>query len=293
MAAIRDVDITTYDGLNLKGTFYSVGSKKPCIIMTHGFSGHRDHFLPELAAKFNDAGYGALIYDNRCWGDSEGLPRCEADPVKQSRDYLDAFNFAAALPDVDPTKIVYWGSSLSGGNAICAASMNKSLAGIISQVPFVSGGSMARITGAPKSVLVSHRTPKSEIQIPIFPNSVMEVEDGTTKAILKDAGAVKFAEEMTRRGYSYDKTSTLQSMVNTIMYEPTGVIHHISPTPLLMIVADDDVCTYTHLQLEAFEKALHPKTLKIVKGTGHFDLYYGKRFQEVVDMQLEFLKSIF
>ncbi|KAH7477929.1 hypothetical protein FOMA001_g10480 [Fusarium oxysporum f. sp. matthiolae] len=217
--------------------------------MTHGsqFSGHREHFLPELAAKFNDAGYGALVYDNRCWGESEGLPRCEADPAKQSRDYLDAFNFAAALPDVDPTKTVYWGSSLSGGNAICAASMNKSLAGIISQVPFVSGGSMARITGAPKSVLVSHRVPKSEIQIPIYTNSIEEVR----------------------------------------------VIHHISPTPLLVIVADDDVCTYTHLQLEAFEKALHPKTLKVIKGIGHFDLYYGKRFQEVVDVQLEFLKSIF
>ncbi|RKK89338.1 hypothetical protein BFJ70_g13528 [Fusarium oxysporum] len=261
--------------------------------MTHGFSGHREQFLPELAAKFNDAGYGALVYDNRCWGESEGLPRCEADPAKQSRDYLDAFNFAAALPDVDPTKVVYWGSSLSGGNAICAASMNKSLAGIISQVPFVSGGSMARITGAPESVLVSHRVPKSEIQIPIYPNFVEEVQDGTTKAILKDAGAVEFAEEMARRGYSYDKTATLQSMVNTIMHEPTGVIHHISPTPLLMIVADDDVCTYTHLQLEAFEKALHPKTLKVIKGIGHFDLYYGKRFQEVVDVQLEFLKSIF
>ncbi|KAG5746354.1 hypothetical protein H9Q72_007610 [Fusarium xylarioides] len=225
MATIRDVDITTYDGLTLKGTFYSVGPKKPCIIMTHGS--------------------------------------------------------------------VYWGSSLSGGNAICAAAMNKSLAGIISQVPFVSGGSMDRITGAPKSLLVSHRSPKSEIQIPIYPNSVEEVQDNTTKAILKDAGAVEFAAEMTRRGYNFDKMSTLQSLTNTIMHEPTGVIHHISPTPLLMIVADDDVCTYTHLQLEAFEKALHPKTLKIVKGTGHFDLYYGKRFQEVVHMQLEFLKSIF
>ncbi|CVK91848.1 related to hydrolases of the alpha/beta superfamily [Fusarium mangiferae] len=292
MTSIRDVDITTYDGLNLKGTFYSVGSNKPCIIMTHGFSGHRDHFLPELAAKFNDAGYGALVYDNRCWGDSEGLPRAEADPVKQSRDYLDAFNFAAALPDVDPTKVVYWGSSLSGGNAIVAASMNKSLAGIISQVPFVSGGSMARLTAAPKPILVAQRTPNSEIHIPIYPSSVEEVRDGTTKAILKDEGAVEFAAEMARRGYSYDKTATLQSLTNTIMHEPTGVIHHISPTPLLMVLADDDVCTYTHLQLEAFEKALHPKTLRIVKGSGHFDLYYGKRFQEVVAMQLEFLKGI-
>ncbi|KAF4503015.1 kDa in traX-finO intergenic region [Fusarium agapanthi] len=274
MSAVRDVDITTYDGLKLKGTFYSVGPKKPCIVMSHGFSGHRDHFLPDLAA-------------------NEGLPRCEADPVKQTRDYLDVFNFAAVIPEVDPTKIVYWGFSLSGGNAICAAAINKSLAGIISQVLFVSGGSMARITGAPKSLLVSHRTPNSEIQIPIYPSSVEEVLDSTTKAILKDARAVKFAEEITRRGYSYDKTATLQSLTNTIMHEPMGVIHHISPTPLLMIVADINVCIYTHFQLEAFKKELYPKALKIVKGAGHFYLYYGKRFQEVVNMQLKFLKIMF
>lgn len=106
--------------------------------------------------------------------------------MKQSRDYLDAFNFAAALPDVDPTKIVYWGSSLSGGNAIVAASMNKSPVNIISQVPFVSGGSIARLTTAPKPILVAQRTPNSEIHTPIYPSSVEEVRDGT--ATVHDPG---------------------------------------------------------------------------------------------------------
>jgi hypothetical protein len=36
MAKIQDVDIPTYDGLKLKGTFYSVGAKKPCIILSSG-----------------------------------------------------------------------------------------------------------------------------------------------------------------------------------------------------------------------------------------------------------------
>lgn len=38
MAKIQDVDIPTYDGLKLKGTFYSVGAKKPCIILSSGVS---------------------------------------------------------------------------------------------------------------------------------------------------------------------------------------------------------------------------------------------------------------
>lgn len=38
MASMQDVDIPTYDGLKLKGTLYSVGAKKPLIILTSGVS---------------------------------------------------------------------------------------------------------------------------------------------------------------------------------------------------------------------------------------------------------------
>ncbi|KAJ4251376.1 hypothetical protein NW762_011357 [Fusarium torreyae] len=145
MASIEDLDVPTHDGPKLKATFYSVGPKKPCIILSSGFSGHRRHFLPDFAARFNAAGYGALVYDNRCWGDSEGSPRDEVDPWLQTRDYLDVFDYISAHPDVEPSKVVYWGSSMSGGNVICAAAINKNLAGVIAQVPFVSGEAIARL----------------------------------------------------------------------------------------------------------------------------------------------------
>jgi hypothetical protein len=38
MASHKHVDIPTYDGLKLKGTLFSVGQKKPCIIMSSGVS---------------------------------------------------------------------------------------------------------------------------------------------------------------------------------------------------------------------------------------------------------------
>ncbi|SCO92693.1 related to hydrolases of the alpha/beta superfamily [Fusarium oxysporum] len=292
MANIQDVDIPTYDGLKLKGTFYSVGAKEPCIILSSGFSGSRDHFLPDFAARFNAAGYGALAYDNRCWGDSEGLPRDEVDPVLQTRDYLDAFNYAAAHPDVDPAKIVYWGSSMSGGNAICAAVMNRSIAGLIVQVPFVSGEAISRLPGPPADLLISNRHPESEARVPVFPSSVEEVLNGTCKAVLKDPGVIPFIAETTRRGMRHAESCTLQSLTNIVLHEPTAYIHRISPTPFLMTVGDQDVTIPTHLQLEAFEKALQPKTLKIVKGAGHFEPYYGQSFEENIAAQLEFLKGI-
>jgi fermentation-respiration switch protein FrsA (DUF1100 family) len=46
----------------------------------------------------------------------------------------------------------------------------------------------------------------------------------------------------------------------------------ISPTPLLMIVADRDEITPTDIALRAFERALEPKQLVLLRG-GHYHAY--------------------
>ena len=46
----------------------------------------------------------------------------------------------------------------------------------------------------------------------------------------------------------------------------------ISPTPLLLMPAQNDVLTPTDLAIAAYEKAREPKKLQILPG-GHFDAY--------------------
>ncbi|RYC88043.1 hypothetical protein BFJ63_vAg9066 [Fusarium oxysporum f. sp. narcissi] len=297
MASHKDVDIPTYDGLKLKGTLFSVGQKKPCIIMSSGWSGLRSHFLPEFAARFNKAGYGVLTYDNRCWGESEGLPREQVDPTLQTRDYFDVFNFAVTQPEVDPTKVVYWGSSMSGGNAICAASVNHNIAGVILQVPFISGEWISRMPGASTSLLLGERAKAtaegSPSKIPNFPSSLDELKSGASQAVLKDPESIPFIGEMEQRGLDWSKTCTVQSLTYALLHEPLAYIHRISPTPMLMIVADQDVTTQPHLQLEAFNKALEPKKLVVLKGMGHFSPYFGTPFEENVQAQIAYLDELF
>lgn len=253
--------------------------------------------MPDFADRFRQAGYGTLAFDNRHWGDSEGGTRNEVDPWLQTRDYLDAFNFATTLPEVDDTRIVYWGSSMSGGNAICAAAVNKNLAGVILQVPFVSGESVASIPGVNPGLLVLERGQavargRSQ-EVPILPTSQEDITDGLSRVVLKDASSLEFQEEMRRRGLEWVKNCTTQSLLHTMLHEPMAYIHRISPTPMLMIVADQDTTTQTHLQLQAFEKALQPKRLKILKGQAHFSPYFGVTFEENIKEQIDFLKNLF
>nr|WP_246882947.1 alpha/beta hydrolase [Pseudomonas chlororaphis] len=65
---------------------------------------------------------------------------------------------------------------------------------------------------------------------------------------------------------------TLRSAEMARETEPGVYIARISPTPLLMIVAENDLLTPTNLCLEAYQRALPPKSLVMIPG-GHFDPY--------------------
>ena len=80
-----------------------------------------------------------LLYDNRHWGESDGFPRQHSNPFAQYADYYDAFNYASTLECIDRSRIVFWGTSFSGGYAIYAAAIDRRIKAAIIQCSSVSG----------------------------------------------------------------------------------------------------------------------------------------------------------
>lgn len=166
----QDIEFKACDGTILRGWLYPRHETSPCIIMTHGvgflpfpslfcvilfssmlqdaglltclrltqLGGTRHFLLPRFASAFNEAGYAVLLYDNRNWGDSDGLPCQESNPALQQTDHYDAINYAITLPCDHADRIVYWGSSFSGGKVIYAAAIDKRIKAAIIQAPAVS-----------------------------------------------------------------------------------------------------------------------------------------------------------
>jgi uncharacterized protein len=97
----RDIEFKTEDGITLRGWHYLPGTRAgrvATIVMAHGFSAVKEMYLDRFAEAFAAAGLGALVFDNRNFGASDGLPRQEIDPWGQVSDYRDALTFAETVP---------------------------------------------------------------------------------------------------------------------------------------------------------------------------------------------------
>jgi len=95
----RDIEFRTEDGVILRGWHYLPERAGPAltVIMAHGYSAVKEMYLDRFAEVFAGAGIGAVVFDNRNFGASDGEPRQEIDPWQQIRDYRDAITWASSL----------------------------------------------------------------------------------------------------------------------------------------------------------------------------------------------------
>ncbi len=88
------------------------------------------------------------------------------------------------------------------------------------------------------------------------------------------------------RASSFVNSCTLRSVEQFFDYQPGAYLRLISPTPLLMLVAENDVLTPAKLAIDGFEQAREPKKLVILPG-GHFDTFV-EGFDASAQAQLDF-----
>lgn len=108
----------------------------PVVVMAHGLSGTRRDRLGPFAERFAAAGFAALVFDHRGFGDSGGEPDL-FHPARQLDDWRAAIDFARSLRGIDPGRVATFGSSMGGGNALAAAADDRRVAAAVSQVPFL------------------------------------------------------------------------------------------------------------------------------------------------------------
>jgi fermentation-respiration switch protein FrsA (DUF1100 family) len=131
---IEPVSFETVDGIRLNGWFFAVEGPLPrmTVVVFNGNAGNRAHRLP-LAAALHRRGLQVLLVDYRGYGGNPGTPSQKG----LAADSRAARAFLVERPDVDSSRLVYFGESLGTAVAVDLA-VEHPPAALVLRSPFTS-----------------------------------------------------------------------------------------------------------------------------------------------------------
>jgi alpha-beta hydrolase superfamily lysophospholipase len=256
------------------------GGEVPVVVMAHGLSGTRRDRLGAFATRFAAAGFAALVFDHRGFGDSDGEPDL-FHPARQAEDWRAAIACARALPEVDPARVATFGSSMGGGNALAAAADDPAVAAAISQVPFLD------------IVRQAHRSSPAVVArmlaAALRGRHLPAVGQPHEPAFINAPGG----EEGWRRVVETGEDSRWRNRVSSrwILGRPFRPGRHASKLhcPWLVCVGEADRVAKPGPAIAAARRAPLGE-LRTYPGVDHFDVYDGPEHEAVVADQLDFLR---
>lgn len=252
----------------------------PGVVMAHGLSGTRRDRLGPFAERFAAAGFAALVFDHRGFGDSGGEPD-RFDPEMQLVDWRAAIELARSLPGIDPARVVTFGSSMGGGNALAAAARDPEVAAAISQVPFLDIVTQAHRSSPWVTARMVAAAARGR-HLPV-------VGRPDEPAFINAPGG----EEGWRRVVETGEDSRWRNRVSSRWllgrpYRPGRYAKGLH-CPWLVCVGEADRVARPGPAIAAARRA--PKgELRTYPGVDHFDVYDGPEHEALVADQLDFLR---
>lgn len=261
----------------------------PAVVLGHGFGALKEGRLDAYAQRFAAAGFAAMTFDYRHFGESEGQPRQVVDIRGQQADWRAAIAHARGLEGIDPDRVAAWGSSFGGGHAICTAAQDQRLAAAVAQVPFTSGLATLReieprrVAWLTTQGLIDRAGAIAGREAHTIPTVGPA---GTMAAMTADDAAEGYAG-MYPEGFDWRNEVAARVMLTFALYEPVRRAAKVA-CPLLVQAGTDDHITPPGPSIRAAERA--PRGELITYPLKHFEIYVGAPFERAVDDQVEFLQ---
>ncbi|VXA57480.1 Quorum-quenching protein AidA [Acinetobacter proteolyticus] len=263
----------------------------PIIVMAHGLGGTRKMRLTAFAERFVAAGYACLVFDYRHFGDSEGYPRQLLDIDLQLEDWQAAINFAQQLSNIDPSKIILWGSSFSGGHVLATAANNPNIRAVISQCPFTDGLASSLVMRPLTSFKLTTLALRDRIGAAFGHAPLMvalSAAPGET-ALMNAHDAHSGSSALSQYDPDYKNYVAARFALDIIRYFPGHQTSKIQ-APVLFCVCEDDSVAPSKATLRHANRTPHKEIKRY--DYGHFDIYLGAAFEHVIQDQIDFLKRI-
>jgi dienelactone hydrolase len=263
----------------------------PVIVMAHGLGGVKAMRLDAYAERFHAAGYACLVFDYRHFGGSDGQPRQLLSVRRQLQDWTAAVAYARSRPEVDPARVVAWGTSFGGGHVLTLAAEDHGLAAVIAQCPFTDGLASVLAIKPRSSLKVTARAlaDLAGSLIDRDPITVATAGPSGSAALMTapdaEAGYLALVDNTPDGGFRNHVAA--RAALDIMRYAPGRRARRIS-CPLWAGICDTDSVAPARTAARQLRRVPHATLQRYP--TGHFDIYLGEEFEQSVSDQLAFLR---
>ena len=262
-----------------------------CVIMGHGFGGTKDMLLERYAIRYLEAGYAALTFDYRHFGESEGEPRQLMLIPYQLADYSAAIEYARGLKEIDPARIALWGSSASGGYGIVIAAKDKNIACVVSQCPGLDHKASEEMFRKKLGIrhffrlFVHGQRDMMRFRLGLSPHKIPIVGKPGTMAFLPILEAYEGYSKIVSENFINEVCARI--ILRSHGFNPVKHIQNVRCPVLIQICDHDKLAPISAETEKELKKYADVKRYPI----GHFDIYTGDNFEKAVSDQLDFFKK--
>jgi len=249
------------------------------IVLCHGYTGVKDIYLPDNARVLTEAGYVALTFDYKGWGDSEG-PRSRLAPYSRVADVQAALTFLGTLPGVHPERLGLYGTSYGGATVVWVGAVDPRVTCVVSVVGIGHGARWMRSVRRPDEY--------HDLLARAAADRVKRALEGASEFVkreeilLPDRQSAELAAAARRGNPAAVDAIPLEYVDDTLGFNPEWVVDKIAPRPVLFITTDDDRLVPPEESIEMYTRAGEPKKLVVLKGYGHYEVYKEPAFSEVM-----------
>ena len=263
-------------------------AEPPVVIMAHGFALEQAFGLGAYAERFVDAGMAAFVFDYRNFGESDGRPRNLVDPRRHVQDWRAALAHVRSMKGVGSGRIALWGTSFAGGHVIVTAAREPGIGAVVSQVGHADGLATIRAVG-PRMALHGVAAGLRDLGRALTgrePYCVPVVAAPGTYAAMNTPDALPGYMRLVPPSSAWRNEFPARGLLTVPLYRPIAYAARVR-APALIVVADgDSVCPPEAMARAA---ARMPNARLVRLPIGHFDVYAGEVFEQVVRIEVEFL----
>ena len=286
--------ITFYsEGHKLSGDLYlpddlPKGERRAGVVLCHGYTGVKDLYLPDNARVLNEAGYVVLTFDYKGWGTSEGT-RARLAPLSRVADVQAAMTFLGLQDCVDEERIGIYGTSYGGATVVWTAAIDKRVKCVVSCVGIGNGARWMRSVRHPDEWVDLLARSKKDREARVLTGKSEYVE--RSEVLLPDRQSAELAAAARKNNPNAVNTIPLEYIDETLQFHPEWIVDKIAPRPLLLITTDDDRLVPPEESEALYAKAGEPKKLVTLRGWGHYEVYAGRAFEEVMGETMAWFKQ--